>query len=327
MKLATLDNGTRDGQLIVASRDGSRAVRAEGVARTMQDALERWAEVTPELEALSRAVNAGTAEGIFDLDMDQLMAPLPRSYQFIDGSAYLNHIELVRRARGAEMPASFRTDPLVYQGVSDHFLSATADIAHASTDWGIDFEAEIGVITDDVPYRTSAGEAGNHIKLLVLINDVSLRALIPPELAKGFGFLVSKPRSALSPFAITPDELGDSWREGKVWLPLHVQWNGEWYGEPEAGPEMVFSFHELIQHVSQTRPLGAGTLIGSGTVSNRDRAKGSCCVAEQRMIEKIDTGEFITPFMKFGDTVRIEMNKDGESLFGAISQRVVNSEA
>ncbi|MEC9073361.1 MAG: fumarylacetoacetate hydrolase family protein [Myxococcota bacterium] len=326
MKLATLDNGTRDGQLLVVSRDGSRAVQPEGVARTMQDALERWAEVAPQLTALSDALNAGTAEGAMDLDQDRLLAPLPRSYQFIDGSAYLNHIELVRKARGAEMPESFRTDPLVYQGVSDQFLPATADIEHATTDWGIDFEAEIGVITDDVPYRTSTEQAGDHIKLLVLINDVSLRALIPSELAKGFGFLVSKPVSALSPFAITPDELGDSWRDGKVWLPLSVQWNGEWYGEPEAGPEMVFSFHQLIQHVTQTRPLGAGTLIGSGTVSNRDRAKGSCCVAEQRMIEKIDTGEFITPFMQFGDTVRIEMKKDGESLFGAIAQRVVSSE-
>ena len=325
MKLATRKNGTRDGQLIVVSRDGSRGAAAEGIAPTLQDAIERWAEVEPKLQELSAKVNDGSADGLFPVDVTALESPLPRAYQFIDGSAYLNHIRLVRKARGAEMPASFESDPLVYQGVSDHFLPPTADIAHANTEWGIDFEAEIGVITDDVPYRTTTEEAASHIKLLVLINDVSLRGLIPPELAKGFGFLVSKPPSALSPFAITPDELGDSWRDGKVWLPLEVHWNGEWFGAPEAGPEMQFSFPRIIEHVCQTRPLRAGALIGSGTISNEDRSMGSCCVAEKRMIEKIDTGEFKTSFMDFGDTVKIEMKRDGESLFGAIEQRVVKA--
>ena len=325
MKFATLDDGTRDGTLLLVSRDLSQAVSAAPIARTLVDALERWDEVSSELESRYQALNSGGLDGAFSLATGDLMACLPRTYQFVDGSAYLNHIELVRKARGAEMPASFLTDPLAYQGVSDHFLAAHQDIAHASTDWGIDFEAEIGVITSDVPYRTQAADAEKYIRLLVLINDVSLRALIPPELAKGFGFLVSKPPSALSAIAVTPDELGDSWRDGKVHLPMEVHWNGEWYGNPEAGDSMHFSFHQLVEHVAQTRPLRAGTLIGSGTISNPDREKGSCCIAEQRMIEKIDTGEFQTPFMQFGDTVRIEMKKDGASVFGVIEQRVVEA--
>lgn len=322
MKLATQRDGSRDGHLLIVDRDGSRAVTAAPLAGTLQDALERWDDVHGALAMRYGQLNEGLAEGSFDLDIATLMSPLPRAYQFVDGSAYLNHIELVRRARGAEMPESFRTDPLAYQAVSDQFLGPREPIVHASTEYGIDFEAEIGVLTDDVPYQTSATEAGSHIRLLVLINDVSLRALIPSELAKGFGFLVSKPRSSLSPFAITPDELGESWRGGKVHLPLEVQWNGEWFGNPEAGQEMQFSFHELIAHISRTRPLGAGTLIGSGTVSNSDRTNGSCCVAEKRMIEKIETGAFVTPFMQFGDTVRIEMRSGDHSLFGAIEQTV-----
>ena len=328
MKLATLEDGTRDGTLLIVNRAGTHAVKAGPLAPTMQYALERWDEVFGALNERYEALNAGNEPEAFLVDVSQLAAPLKRSYQFIDGSAYLNHIELVRRARGAEMPASFLTDPLVYQGVSDRFLGPREDIVHHSTEWGIDFEAEIAVVTDDVPYRSTSASAGKHVRLIMLLNDVSLRALIPSELAKGFGFLVSKPRSACSPFAVTPDELGDAWRDGKVWLPLRVWYNGERYGDPEAGEEMQFSFHQLIEHVSQTRPLGAGTIIGSGTVSNRDRARGSSCLAEKRMIEKIETGEFRTPFMGFGDTVRIEMtDATGQSIFGSIEQRVTQWKA
>jgi fumarylacetoacetate (FAA) hydrolase len=323
MKLATLKNGTRDGALLVVNRQGSHAVHASNVAPNLQTALEAWSEVEGDLQSLYAAINAGTAEGAFEIDFDQLLSPLPRAYQWIDGSAYLNHIELVRRARGAEMPESFLTDPLVYQGGSDRFLAPREDIAHSSTSFGIDFEAELAVITDDVPYQTTTENASDHVKLLMLVNDVSLRALIPPELAKGFGFFVSKPPTAFSPFAVTPDELGDSWQEGKVHLDMEVHYNGEWYGNPNAGPEMQFSFHQLVQHVTRTRPLRAGAIIGSGTISNKDRSRGSCCLAEKRMIEKIEQGEFITPFMQFGDTVHIDMKKDGESIFGSIEQKVI----
>jgi fumarylacetoacetate (FAA) hydrolase len=323
MKLATLDNGTRDGALLVVNREGTHGVSAESVAPTLQAALEDWDASEPALQDLYVAVNAGEAAGAFELDLSKLLAPLPRSYQWIDGSAYLNHIELVRRARGAEMPKSFLVDPLVYQGGSDRFLGSREDIAHASTAFGIDFEAELAVITGDVPYGTTTQEAAPHIKLMMLVNDVSLRALIPAELGKSFGFFVSKPATAFSPFAITPDELGDSWVDGKVHLDMEVSYNGAWYGNPDAGPEMQFSFHQLIAHVTQTRNLGAGTIIGSGTISNKDRSRGSCCLAEKRMIEKIETGEFITPFMQYGDTVHIDMKKDGKSLFGSIDQRVI----
>ena len=327
MKLATLDDGTRDGTLLVATRDGARAVSAAPVAATLQGALERWDAVVGDLRELADELEAGRAAGAFELDVSRLAAPLPRAYQFVDGSAYLNHIELVRRARGAEMPPSFQHDPLVYQGVSDGFLGPRQDIEVGDAGWGIDFEAEVGVITSDVPYHTSEADAGAHIRLLCLINDVSLRMLIPSELGKGFGFLVSKPPSALSPFAVTPDELGEAWRDGRVWRPLDVHWNGEWFGSPEAGEEMHFSFPRLIEHVSQTRPLGAGTIIGSGTVSNRGQQRGSCCIAELRMVEKIETGEFRTPFMQFGDTVRIDMrDAGGVSIFGTIEQRVVRWE-
>ncbi len=323
MKLATLKNGTRDGALLVVNREGTHAVKATDIAPTMQAAIEAWDSVEAPLQTLYAALNAGDAEGSFEIDFNMLHSPMPRSYQWIDGSAYLNHIELVRRARGAEMPESFLTDPLVYQGGSDRFLAPREDIAHSSTSFGIDFEAELAVITDDVPYATTAEKAAGHVKLLMLVNDVSLRALIPPELAKGFGFFVSKPPTAFSPFAVTPDELGDSWQDGKVHLDMEVHYNGEWYGNPNAGPEMQFSFFELVQHVTQTRPLRAGAIIGSGTVSNKDRSRGSCCLAEKRMIEKIETGEFITPFMQFGDTIHIDMKKDGKSVFGTIEQKVV----
>jgi len=324
MKLATQDNGTRDGRLLVVSRDNLRACGADDIAPTLQAALDRWDEVAPALTARFQALQKGEVADAFDVDVATLKAPLPRAYQWIDGSAYLNHIELVRKARGAEMPESFRTDPLVYQGGSDRFLSSTEDIRHTSTDFGIDFEAEIAVVTGDVPYGTTAEQAADHVKLVMILNDVSLRSLIPSELKKGFGFFVSKPPTAFAPFAVTPDELGDGWRDGKAWFPLEVEYNGEWFGNPDPGPEMQFSFHEILAHVARTRPLGAGTVIGSGTVSNADRSKGSCCLAEKRMIEKIETGEFVTPFMAFGDTVRIEMkDADGNSIFGVIDQKVV----
>lgn len=326
MKFATLNDGTRDGLLLVVRRDGEHAVKANDIAPNLRTALDNWSDVESALQARYDAINAGMAEGAFAVDTTQLMAPLPRAAQWLDGSAYLNHVELVRKARGAEMPPSFFEDPLMYQGQSDSFIGPNQDIVHKTTEWGIDFEGEVAVVTDDVPYHTSTENAGQFVRLLMLVNDVSLRGLIPAELAKNFGFLVSKPPTAFSPFAITPDELGDAWQDGKVCLPLEVTYNGEWFGNPEAGEEMQFSFHRLIAHAAQTRPLGAGTVIGSGTVSNKDRSKGSSCLAESRMIEKIETGEFKTPFMAFGDTIRIEMKKDGVSLFGAIEQKVVQWE-
>jgi fumarylacetoacetate (FAA) hydrolase len=327
MKFATLNDGSRDGVLLIVSRDNKRAVKADDIAPTLQAALDAWDDVVGALQARSDELNAGDVEGQFDVDTTKLHSPLPRAYQWLDGSAYLNHVQLVRKARGAEMPPSYFDDPLMYQGQSECFLAPNQDIAHKTTEWGIDFEGEIAVVTGDVPYHTSEADAAQHIRLIMLVNDVSLRGLIPSELAKGFGFVVSKPPTAFSPFALTPDELGDAWQGGKVCLPLEVTYNGEWFGNPEAGEEMQFSFPRLVSHASQTRPLGAGTIIGSGTVSNKDRAKGSSCLAEKRMIEKIETGEFKTPFMNFGDTIRIEMHKDGESLFGAIEQKVVKWEA
>ncbi len=323
MKFATWNDGSRDGQLLVVSRDGQRAVKATDIAPTLQAALEQWDDIVVALQERYDALNQGKLTDAFDVDVEKLYAPLPRAYQWLDGSAFLNHVELVRKARGAEVPASFYNDPLMYQGGSDTFLGPVQDIVHKTEDWGIDFEGEIAIVTGDVPYQTKEAEAAPHVRLIMLVNDVSLRALIPSELAKSFGFVVSKPPTAFSPFAVTPDELGDSWKDGKVWLPLEVHYNNELFGNPDAGPEMVFSFHRLIEHICQTRPLGAGTIIGSGTISNKDRAKGSCCLAERRMIEKIEEGEFKTPFMKFGDQVRIEMKKDGQSIFGAIEQKVV----
>lgn len=322
MKLATLRDGSRDGVLLVVDRAGERAVKAAGIARTMQEALECWEEVEGPLRGLFEALQSDRVEGAFAIEVDRLHAPLPRAYQWLDGSAFLNHVELVRKARGAEVPASFYEDPLMYQGGSDTFLGPTEDIVHASEEWGIDFEAEVAVVTGDVPYGTKASDALGYIRLLMLANDVSLRNLIPAELAKGFGFVVSKPPTAFSPFAVTPDELGESWQDGRVHLPLEVEYNGAWFGHPNAGPEMQFSFPELIAHVTKTRPLGAGTILGSGTISNKDRSTGSCCLAERRMIEKIEEGESKTPFMRFGDTVRIEMKKGGRSIFGAIAQTV-----
>ncbi|MCL7929216.1 fumarylacetoacetate hydrolase family protein [Halomonas llamarensis] len=334
MKLATLNTG-RDGELLVVSKDLTRAVRATGIVATMQQAIENWDSFAPKLEALYAQLNDGKAEGAFDLDQSKLHSPLPRSYHWADGSAYLNHVQLVRQARGAEMPDTFWTDPLMYQGGGDCFLAPTEDIEAVSEEHGIDFEGEIAVITDDVPMNVTPEQAAGHIKLVMLVNDVSLRGLIPGELAKGFGFFQAKPASSFSPICVTPDELGDAWQEGKVHLPLTVHFNGEKFGEPEAGPDMIFSFPQLVAHAAKTRYLGAGAIVGSGTVSNpdpdggpgkpvTDGGVGYSCLAEIRMVEKILFDEIKTSFMRFGDRVRIEMfDRDGNNIFGTIDQQVV----
>lgn len=328
MKLASLKEGGRDGTLIVVTRDLSRAVRATGIAATLQQALEDWGNTAPRLNALYEALNAGEAEGAFALDMKALAAPLPRAYEFVDGSAYLPHVERVRRARGAEVPESFYVDPLMYQAVSAGFYGPRDPVKVVSEDYGIDLEAEIVVITDDVPMAVTPEQAAGHIQLIGLVNDVSLRNLIPPELAKGFGFLQSKPRSALSPVFVTPDELGDAWRDNKVHLPLLTHINGKWFGAPEAGVDMQFSFAELVAHAAKTRPLSAGTIVGSGTIANEDTAKGASCFAEQRTVETLRDGKPSTPFMSFGDVVRIEMkDREGRDIFGAIEQVIERQSA
>ena len=335
MKLATRRNGSRDGQLIVVSRDLRRAVAVPEIAPTLQAAIDDWARTEPLLAKVYDALQRGEAQGAFDLEPNELLAPLPRAYQWADGSAYLNHVQLVRKARNAEMPATFWDDPLMYQGASDCFLGPTEPVTMASEAWGIDFEGEIAVITDDVPMGISPEKAASHIKLLMLVNDVSLRNLIPGELAKGFGFLQSKPASAFSPVAVTPDELGKAWQGARVHLPLTVHLNGEKFGEPEAGPDMIFDFARLVSHVAKTRRMAAGSIVGSGTVSNpgadggpgkpvKDGGVGYSCLAEVRMVEQILHGEVRTPFMRFGDRVRIEMfDEAGNSIFGAIDQEVV----
>ncbi len=323
MKLATLNDGTRDGQLAVVSRDLKTAHVADGIAPTLQAALDDWSFIAPQLGELYQQLNEGLTRRSFDFDPARCMAPLPRAYQWADGSAYVNHVELVRRARNAEMPASFWEDPLMYQGGSDDFIGPTQDIVLAHEEWGIDFEAEVAVVTDDVPMGATPDEAHQHIKLIMLVNDVSLRNLIPPELAKGFGFLQSKPASSFSPVAVTPDELGDAWRGGKVHLPLRSTLNGRLVGQPEAGEDMVFNFPQLISHLCKTRNVRAGSIIGSGTVSNKDETRGYSCIAEKRALEMISDGEAWTPFMRFGDTIRIEMlDEAGKSIFGAIDQTV-----
>ncbi len=323
MKLGSLKEGGRDGTLIVVSRDLTRAVRADGIAPTLQRALEDWSNAAPRLNALSEALNAGTAEGAFDLDMQALAAPLPRAYEFVDGSAYLPHVERVRRARGAEVPESFYVDPLMYQAVSAGFYGPRDPVRVPSEDYGIDLEAEVVIVTDDVPMAATPEQAAGHIQLIGLVNDVSLRNLIPNELAKGFGFLQSKPRSALSPVFVTPDELGDAWQDNKVHLPLLTHINGQWFGAPEAGVDMQFDFAQLVAHAAKTRPLTAGTIVGSGTVANQDTSLGASCFAEKRTVETLETGKPITPFMSYGDVVRIEMrSRDGVDLFGAIEQRI-----
>ncbi|MCW0378478.1 fumarylacetoacetate hydrolase family protein [Xanthomonas sacchari] len=323
MKLGSLKEGGRDGTLIVVSRDLTRAVRATGIAPTLQRALEDWSNLAPRLNALSESLNDGSADGQFDLDMAALAAPLPRAYEFLDGSAYLPHVERVRRARGAEVPESFYTDPLMYQAVSAGFYGPRDAVKVVSEDYGIDLEAEIVVVTDDVPMAVTPAQAAAHIQLIGLVNDVSLRNLIPPELAKGFGFVQSKPRSALSPVFVTPDELGEAWQGNKVHLPLLTHINGAWFGAPEAGEDMQFDFAQLVAHAAKTRPLAAGAVVGSGTIANQDTTRGASCFAEQRTVETLRDGKPSTPYMSFGDVVRIEMlDRDGVSIFGAIEQRI-----
>ncbi|MFZ9126629.1 MAG: fumarylacetoacetate hydrolase family protein [Steroidobacteraceae bacterium] len=326
MKLATLRDGSRDGALYVVSRDLARAVRAAPAWPTLQRALDDWGRAEAELRDQALTLEAGSVPGEIAFDPRRAMAPLPRAFHWVDGSAYVNHVELVRKARGAEMPASFWTDPLVYQGGSDDLLGATEDAPFADEAWGIDLEAEVAVVTDDVPMGTDPQEARGHIRLLMLVNDWSLRNLIPGELAKGFGFYQSKPATAFSPVAITPDELGTAWDGGRVHLPLEVEVNGRRLGHPNAGIDMTFDFGQLIAHVARTRKLGAGTIVGSGTVSNYDRSLGSCCLAEVRMLETLAEGAPRTPFLSFGDRVRISMrDAAGHSLFGAIDQGVIRA--
>jgi fumarylacetoacetate (FAA) hydrolase len=323
MKLGSLKQGGRDGTLVVVSRDLAMAVEATGIASTLQRALEDWTTLAPRLNALSEALNDGSADGVFALDIAQLAGPLPRAYEFVDGSAYLPHVARVRRARGAEVPESFYTDPLMYQATSAGFLGPRDPVRVTDEKYGIDLEAEIVVITDDVPMAVTPQQAAEHIQLIGLVNDVSLRNLIPGELAKGFGFLQSKPRSTLSPVFVTPDELGDAWRGNKLHRPLVTHVNGAWFGAPEAGVDMQFDFAQLVAHAARTRPLAAGTIVGSGTIANEDTSLGASCFAEKRVVEALETGEAKTPFMQFGDLVRIEMfDTAGNTIFGAIEQRI-----
>jgi fumarylacetoacetate (FAA) hydrolase len=324
MKLATLRTGGRDGTLIVVDASLQRAVIAADVAPTLQRALDDWPSCAPALRGIYDRLNHDAVAHAFALDAAQLAAPLPRAYQFLDASAYVTHVELVRKARGAELPASFWTDPLMYQAVSDPFLGPRDPIALVDPAWGLDFEAEVAVITTDVPLGIRPEQAEQHIALVCLLNDVSLRNLIPAELAKGFGFVQGKPPSALSEVAVTLDELGDAWRDKKLHLPLHSQRGGQRFGDPDAGVDMTFDFAHLLAHAAKTRPLGAGTLLGSGTVANRDRSRGSSCIAERRMLETLEHGAPRTPFLAAGEHVRIEMrDREGRSIFGAIDQRVV----
>lgn len=335
MKLATIKNNSRDGQLVVVSRDMTKAVTVSGIAETMQSAIDNWNQVETLLNDVYQRLNDGQlSEDVFDFNPAACESPLPRAYQWADGSAYVNHVELVRKARNAEMPPSFWTNPLMYQGGSDDFIGPMDNIELPSQEWGIDFEGEVAVVTDDVPMSVDKLKAREHIKLVMLVNDVSLRGLIPEELAKGFGFFQSKPASAFSPIAVTPDELGEHWDGGKVSLPLLTEYNGKPFGKPNAGEDMTFDFGELVAHAARSRNLGAGAIIGSGTVSNKQGTEhgtsieeggvGYSCIAEVRMIETIRDGKPSTPFMKFGDTVKMEMrDEQGNSIFGAIDQTVV----
>ena len=335
MKLATYKDGSRDGQLVVVSRDLSMACYATGIANRMQQVLDDWSYMAPQLQDLSLELNRGKARHAFPFDPQRCMAPLPRAYQWADGSAYINHVELVRKARNAEVPANFYTDPLMYQGGSDDFIGPCDDVIVPSTAMGIDFEAEIAVVTGDVPMGTDAKEALDGIRLVMLVNDVSLRNLIPNELSKGFGFFQSKPATAFSPVAVTLDELGDAWKGGRLHQTLQSTWNGRKVGMCDAGEEMTFHFGQLIAHICKTRNVRAGSIVGSGTVSNKgvetgsgknkrmEWPKGYSCIAEKRCIETIQDGAPKTEFMQFGDTIRIEMKgKDGQSIFGAIDQNI-----
>ena len=323
MKLASLKDG-RDGQLAVVRDDLSEYVSVPHIAPTMQSALDNWSVIAPQLEDIAKKLEEGSLPNAKAFEAQKFSSPLPRAYQIADGSAYLNHVELVRKARGAEMPPEFLEDPLMYQAVSDTILAPCDDIPVPSEEYGIDFEAEVAVIVDDTPMGVTPQDALSHIKLIMLMNDVSLRNLIPAELGKGFGFFQAKPPSAFTPVAVTPDTLGDFWKDGKLHLPLISTYNGKELGRPNAGVDMQFNFGQLVAHAARTRPLCAGAIIGSGTISNFDRSVGVSCFAETRMIEKIETGEFKTPFMKYGDSIKIEMLDDqGRSIFGAIEQKVV----
>ena len=324
MKLATLKKGGRDGTPVLVSRDMQRMVLATSVVLTIRDAIENWARVEPELKMLANKLEEGAVETI-TYDPILLASPLPRAFQWADGSAYLSHMRLVRKARGAEMPANSETDPMLYQGGSDGFLGPVDPIPCVDTEWGLDFEGEIAVITDDVPMGCSVEQAASHIKLIMLCNDISLRHVMRPELVKGFGFFQSKPASAFSPVCVTPDELGAAWTGGRINLPLLTTYNGKEFGHVDAGKDLSFEFTDLITHAARTRDLSAGTIIGSGTVSNENHGEvGSNCLAEKRMIETIRDGEATTRFMEPGDTIRFEMlNGEGESIFGAIDQTVV----
>ncbi|MFC5299956.1 fumarylacetoacetate hydrolase family protein [Azospira restricta] len=323
MKLATLKRGGRDGTLVVVDRELARCQPVPGIVRTLQAALDDWEAVAPQLAEVYAALNNGAARHAEPFDPAACHSPLPRAYQWADGSAYVNHVELVRKARGADMPPEFWTDPLMYQGGSDSFVGPRDAILARDEAWGIDFEAEVAVVTGDVAMGATPAEGRRQIRLLMLANDVSLRNLIPAELAKGFGFFQSKPATAFSPVAVTPDELGTAWDGGKLYLPLVVHLNGELFGRPNAGVDMTFDFGQLIAHVAKTRELEAGSIVGSGTVSNVDRSTGSGCLAEKRCLETIADGQPKTPFMRFGDRVRIEMfDAAGATIFGAIDQRV-----
>ena len=331
MKLATYKDGSRDGQLVVVSRDLTTAHYASGIATKLQQVLDDWNFLSPQLEDVSQTLNQGKARHAFPFDPKLCMAPLPRAYQWADGSAYMNHVELVRASRNSEVPANFYEDPLMYQGGSDDFLGPCDDVVCPSTDFGIDFEAEVAVITADVPMQATPEQALDSIRLVMIANDVSLRRLIPNELAKNFGFLQGKPATAFSPVAVTLDELGEAWEQGRLHLSMRVDWNGKHVGMCEAGPEMTFHFGQLIAHLCKTRNVRAGSIIGSGTVSNKavevdgrkDWPKGYSCIAEKRAIETILDGKASTDFMQFGDTVRIEMKgRDGQSVFGAIDQTI-----
>lgn len=323
MKLATLRDGSRDGALVVASRSGDRIARTATIAPTLQAALDRWDEVEPALRALASELEAGRAASE-PCDPAQLMAPLPRAYEWIDGSAFLSHVLLVRKARGAEPPTTLYTDPLVYQGGSGVLLAARDNIPMLEASYGLDLEGEVALILGDTPLGRSKDDAESHVRLVLLANDITYRNLVPTELEKGFGFFCSKPATAFSPFAITPDELGDAWRGGRVHLPLHCEWNGERLGAPDASA-MHFSFYDLIAHITRTRALTAGTILGSGTVSNDEPSRGAACLAELRMRETLEHGKPHTRFLQPGDRVRIEMlHPDGTSLFGCIEQEVIN---
>jgi fumarylacetoacetate (FAA) hydrolase len=334
MKLATLKTGGRDGTLVVVNRAMTQYQVVPEIARTLQFALDSWDDIEPQLQQIYNDLNEGKAGNAQAFDPAVCHSPLPRAYQWADGSAYINHVELVRKARGAALPPEFLEDPLMYQGGSDSFIGPRDDVVCGSEDWGIDFEAEVTIVTGDVPMGSTPGECADKVRLLMLVNDVSLRGLIPGELAKGFGFFQSKPASAFSPVAITPDELGAAWKDSKVHLPILVEHNGKPFGCPNAGVDMTFSFAQLIAHVAKTRELESGSVIGSGTVSNKqgdlfgssieNGGVGYCCLAEVRMYETIEQGKATTPFMRFGDQVRIEMlDEHGDSIFGAIENRVV----